>query len=56
MKWEMFLDHSYYDMYAVRPEGDKDFNSRRTFHFQLKTEAERLLNYLNSIRIIENEE
>lgn len=47
MKWEYFLDHSYYDMYAVRPEGDKDFNSPRLFHVVAKHEAEKLCEYLN---------
>jgi hypothetical protein len=40
VKWEMFLDSSYYDMWAVRPVGDKDFNSPRLFHFILKEDAE----------------
>lgn len=47
-KWEMFCDQSYYDMWAVRKIGDRDFNSPALFHFNLRTEAERLLNYLNS--------
>lgn len=29
MKWEYYLDIGYYDMWAVRPIGDKDFNSQK---------------------------
>lgn len=47
MKWEYYLDHSYYDMYAVRPEGDHDYQSAKLFHTVTKLEAERLCNYLN---------
>lgn len=42
VKWEIFLDKSFYDMWAVRPKGDKDFNSPRLFHFIHKEEAEKL--------------
>ena len=47
LSWEMFYDEAYYGHWAVRPISDTDFNSPRLFHFNLKTEAERLLNYLN---------
>jgi len=38
--WEIFNDMSYFDMWCVRPEGDKDFNSLRSFHFALKQDAD----------------
>lgn len=53
MRWECFCDISYYDLWAVRPEGDRDFNSQYLFHVQNKDEAERLkdcLNALSSVR------
>ena len=40
MKWEIFNDDSYYNMWAVRPVGDKDFNSPRLFYFAKKVDAE----------------
>lgn len=36
----MFYDDGYYGMWAVRPEGDKSFNSPRLFHFMRKIDAE----------------
>ena len=39
-KWELYLDSSFYDMWAVREQGDKDFSSPRLFHFIHKDEAE----------------
>lgn len=39
MKWEYFVDESYYGMYAVRPVGDKNFNSPRLFHFADEEDA-----------------
>jgi hypothetical protein len=41
MKWEVFLDESYYDMWCVRPVGDRDFESPQSFHFALKEDAEK---------------
>lgn len=38
--WELFCDPGYYDMWAVRPVGDKDFNSPQLFHFATSAEAE----------------
>ena len=38
-KWEMFLDRGFYDMWAVRQMGDKDFNSPRLFHFVFEDDA-----------------
>jgi hypothetical protein len=42
MKWEIFCDSSYYDMWAVRPVGDQSFTSQNLFHVTSKEEAERL--------------
>ena len=39
MKWEIFNDASCYNLWAVRPIGDKDFNSQRLFHFAKEEEA-----------------
>jgi hypothetical protein len=41
VKWEIFLDVSNYDMWGVRPVGDKDFNSPRLFDFVDKEDAEK---------------
>ena len=48
IKWEMFCDESYYDMWAVRPVGDKDFNSPRLFHVSTREDAIKLVGLLNS--------
>lgn len=40
-KWELFMDISFYHMWAVRPIRDKDFNSPRLFHFTFKRDAEK---------------
>ena len=42
-KWHMYQDPSYYDMWAVAPVDDHDFNSPRLFHFYWKPEAEDFL-------------
>lgn len=42
--WEMFYDESYYGLWCVRPDGDKNFNSPRSFHFFNKKDAEDFLN------------
>lgn len=42
VKWEIFIDESFFDMWAVRPIGDKDFNSPRLFHYVFKEDAEKL--------------
>ena len=34
--WECFVDRSYFDMYCVRVEGDRDFNSPYLFILLLK--------------------
>jgi hypothetical protein len=53
-EWEVFCDSVFYDMWAVRPKGDKNFNSPLLFHVASKGEAERLKesleDYENSIR------
>lgn len=47
MKWEIFCDTSYYDLWCMRPVGDKDFNSPLSFHFAKKEDAEALLEIVN---------
>lgn len=44
--WECFVDHSYYDMWAVRQVGEIAFNS--TFHLVNGDEAKALVALLNS--------
>lgn len=51
MKWEYYLDYGYYDMWAVRPEGDEDFNSPRLFHVNTMDEATRLVELLNNAKM-----
>lgn len=41
VSWELFCDDSFFDMWAVRPVGDGDFNSPRLFHFDKKEDAEK---------------
>ena len=33
VKWEMYSDINYFDMWAVRDAADRDFDSPRLFHF-----------------------
>ena len=33
VKWEMYEDIGYFDMWAVRDSSDKSFDSLRLFHF-----------------------
>ena len=47
VKWEVFMDYSFYEMWAVRPVGDKDFNSPRLFHYVLKEDADKLKELLD---------
>lgn len=49
IEWEYFIDHSYYDLYAVRPKNDKDFNSHHLFHVINSKEAEKLCQLLNHV-------
>jgi hypothetical protein len=39
VKWQMFKDLSYYDMWAIRPVKDHDYNSPRLFHFAEEADA-----------------
>lgn len=39
VKWILFEDDSFYDLYCVCPENDKDFNSPRRFHFVFYDDA-----------------
>ena len=45
--WEYFTDGAYWDMCAVRPVGDTDFNSSNLFHVSNLKEGERLASLLN---------
>lgn len=47
IEWEMFCDESYYHMWAVRPFGNKNFNSPLLFHVQTKEEAYALRDWFN---------
>lgn len=47
---EMYLDYAYYDLWAVRRVGDKDFNSPALFHLVKKEDAEKLLELLEKAR------
>ena len=47
--WECFVDRSYFDMYCVRVEGDRDFNSQLSFHFCTVTQACDFMNLLKSL-------
>lgn len=46
-EWEYYCDVVYYDMWAVRPKGDKDFNSQQLFHVMSEAEAKALVETLN---------
>ena len=37
--WEIYEDHGYYGLWAVRYIKDKSFNSPRLFHFKSKSDA-----------------
>jgi hypothetical protein len=47
VKWEVFLDDNFFDMWAVRPIGDKNLNSPRLFHYVYKEDAEKLKELLD---------
>lgn len=47
-KWEVFQDDSYYDAWAVRPVGDRDFHSPYLFHTIKQRDAENLKNFLEA--------
>ncbi len=44
--WEMFSDSSYFDMIAVKPQHETNFNSMSVFHFNDKEDAEKFLTLL----------
>lgn len=46
--WEYYLDNTYYDLWAVRPVDDKNFNSGLLFHVSSENEAEKLTELLNT--------
>ena len=46
-EYEIFNDSSYYGMWCVRDTEDKDFDSRTSWHFVDKKDAEQLLDLLN---------
>ncbi len=41
VKWEIYLDAGYYDMWAVRDSIDRSINSPRLFHFATQDDAEK---------------
>jgi hypothetical protein len=46
MKWEYFLDSSYFDMWAVRPVGNRNFYT--TMHVPTEEQARNLTELMNS--------
>lgn len=46
--YEMFIDRAYYDMWAVREIGERDFN--KSFHFGSEQEALQLIEYFRKIK------
>ena len=46
-KYEIFQDKCYFDMWCVRDVSDRDFNSRTSWHFDLKRDADKFLKLLN---------
>ena len=49
-KWEVFFDETYFDMFAVRPIGDKDFHSPRLFYFDSEEDANKCKEILNKCK------
>lgn len=47
VKWEVFMDFNFFEMWGVRPVGDKDYNSPRLFHFVFREDADALQVLLN---------
>lgn len=47
VKWELFCDKNFFDMWAVRPIKDKAFDSPRLFHFIEKEDAEEFCKLVN---------
>lgn len=48
--YELFKDPNYYDLYCVRDKEDITFNSRTSWHFQSKDDAEQFLNLLTKVK------
>lgn len=48
-QWEMYCDESYYGLWAVRPIGDRDFNSTNLFHLHSEAQAFMLKQKLESL-------
>lgn len=48
--YEIFVDTSYYDMWCVRDVSDKDFNSKTSWHFSTKEEAEQYCKLINEAK------
>ncbi len=46
VKWEMYIDPSYFHMWAVRDSTDRSFNSPRLFHMTTEQKAKQLLDLL----------
>lgn len=49
-EYEIFQDASYYDMWCVRDISDKKFNSRTSWHFILKEDAEQFLKLIREAK------
>lgn len=47
VQWECFCDAAYWDMWAVRPVGDRDFSSPQLFHVANEVRAMQLVALLN---------
>lgn len=45
-EWELFEDMAYFNLYCVRPVGEREFNSASSFHFVLLEEAEDFIELL----------
>lgn len=47
INWEIYCDRLFYNIWAVRPVGDTDFNSLRLFHMTTRNKAEALQTLLS---------
>ena len=45
-EWECFSDMSYFDIWCVRPKGERDFNGEVSFHFMTFDQAVDFMNLL----------
>ena len=48
--YELFKDPNYYEYYCVRDKEDTTFNSRTSWHFQEREDAETLLKLLTKAK------